>query len=319
MINLSFKQKESLKLNETKILNSYFKVENAVIDNYEIFDNIYESHVFMIFSRYCNNNNVAFPSYATLAKKCYCSRRTIIKAIKSLEEKKLINKVIRRKIELLENDTNLYTVNNIIENSEPLKNGASNEGSAYGALGGAGDAPNKEKDINKKILNNHDYDYLNKFDKFFKINLPGINFTKTNQEAIKKLLKNLSEKNVEKYLIELYRQISNNVKVKNRAAVFSYKLKNRERQVMSKPINSNIEKSNITPLPNKNNQEIHNNNNKKQTNSLIQIVEITKEEYEKMYELFLKGAGTNKIEASKNNTMRAIFDMLNKNKYKIAG
>ncbi len=114
MINLTEEQKQILGIKDERV-DFYFKVENAVIDNPDVFSNIYESHLFVVLSRYCNNGGVAFPSYSTLAKLCYCSKSTVIRCIKSLEEKKLINKVIRTKKinDKKVNDTNVYTVNNL--------------------------------------------------------------------------------------------------------------------------------------------------------------------------------------------------------------
>ncbi|MEG0022782.1 MAG: helix-turn-helix domain-containing protein [Cetobacterium sp.] len=115
-IDLTEDQKERLGIKDERV-DFYFKIENAVIDNPEIFSNIYESHLFMVLARFCNNGKVAFPSYNTLAKLCYCSKSTIIRSMKSLEDKKLINKVVRvNKIRNNHvNDTNLYTINNVKE------------------------------------------------------------------------------------------------------------------------------------------------------------------------------------------------------------
>lgn len=114
MIKLNEEQKKLLKL-ENKRIDYYFKVENAVIDNSETFDNIYESHLFIVLSRFCNNNNIAFPSYNSLAELCYCSRSTIIKTMKNLEKKGLINKLLRNKKikDKTVYESNLYTINNI--------------------------------------------------------------------------------------------------------------------------------------------------------------------------------------------------------------
>lgn len=54
MINLTEEQKQILGIKDERV-DFYFKVENAVIDNPEVFSNIYESHLFVVLSRYCNN------------------------------------------------------------------------------------------------------------------------------------------------------------------------------------------------------------------------------------------------------------------------
>lgn len=85
MINLTEVQKKKLGVIEDKRVDFYFKVENEIVDNTTIFPNIYESYLFVILSRDCNNGGVAFASYTTLAEACYCSRRTIIKVMNSIE------------------------------------------------------------------------------------------------------------------------------------------------------------------------------------------------------------------------------------------
>lgn len=93
----------------------FFKVENILVDNEKLFDNIYESHLYIILCRYCNNGSIGFPGYTRLSEQCYCSRRTVIYAMKALEEKGYINKVTRSYIKNGKkiNKTNLYTINNI--------------------------------------------------------------------------------------------------------------------------------------------------------------------------------------------------------------
>lgn len=92
---------------------------------------------------------------------------------------------------------------------------------------------------NKKIdIKNHDnqekkkvdLDYFENLFKEFKIN-----FTKTNQEAVKKLLVTLSsEKKVEEYLRETYNNIKATPGVKDPARLFSSKIAKGERQVIPK-------------------------------------------------------------------------------------
>ena len=111
-ISLTPEQEQLLKIKDNRV-DFYFKVENAVIDNYQIFDSIYEAHLYIILCRLCNNNQIAFPSYQKLADYCFCSKRTIINTMNSLVKKGLINKVNRLNNEKNINETNLYTVNNI--------------------------------------------------------------------------------------------------------------------------------------------------------------------------------------------------------------
>ena len=86
-IFLTVEQKKMLNIIEDKRVDFYFRVENAVIDNYQMFDNIYEAYLYVVLCRYCNNGSVAFPGYKKLADQCHCSRRTIINTMNSLEKK----------------------------------------------------------------------------------------------------------------------------------------------------------------------------------------------------------------------------------------
>ena len=76
----------------------------------------------------------------------------------------------------------------------------------------------------------HDLDFFENLFKEFKIN-----FTKTNQEAVKKLLVSLSsQKKVEEYLRETYNNIQATQGVKDPARLFSAKIVKGERQVIPK-------------------------------------------------------------------------------------
>ena len=92
----------------------------------------------------------------------------------------------------------------------------------------------KNQDHEKKTLDEkeHDLDYFEILFKEFKIN-----FTKTNQEAVKKLLISLSsQKKVEEYLRETYNNIQATPGVKDPARLFSAKIARGERQVVPKAI-----------------------------------------------------------------------------------
>ena len=83
----------------------------------------------------------------------------------------------------------------------------------------------------KKVLDEKeaDLDFFENLFKEFKIN-----FTKTNQEAVKKLLLSLSSKQVEEYLRETYTNIQATSGVKDPARLFSSKIAKGERQVIPK-------------------------------------------------------------------------------------
>lgn len=279
MINLTDEQKKMLNIVDNRT-DFYFKVENATIDNYEIFDTIYEAHLYITLCRFCNNQQVAFPSYKTLADYCFCSKRTIINAMNSLVAKGLINKVSRKKEDQIVNDTNLYTVNNIkkyleVENEKVKKiNGLEkvvqevhypSAGSALPLVQevhypSAGGAPNKEQVIKNNYKKNHDHDNhdveLDFFENLFKEF--GINFTTTNKNSVLRLRKNLSLKDVETYLRETYQAIIENKNIVNIPALFSSKIAKGERQINiikteknktdKKDKNKTIEKNNLSPI-----------------------------------------------------------------------
>lgn len=90
----------------------------------------------------------------------------------------------------------------------------------------------------KTNIKNHDQEEKKKVDLDFFENLFKefkINFTKTNQEAVKKLLVSLSsQKKVEEYLKETYNNIQATPGVKDPARLFSAKIAKGERQVIPK-------------------------------------------------------------------------------------
>jgi DNA-binding MarR family transcriptional regulator len=58
-------------------------------DNYTI----YEKIILIILKSFCFKSNLCWPSINKLAEKTPCSRGTVIKALKSLEDKRLIDKI----------------------------------------------------------------------------------------------------------------------------------------------------------------------------------------------------------------------------------
>lgn len=103
---------------------------------------------------------------------------------------------------------------------------------------------NKEKNIQKNH-DNHDSDIFEKLFKEF-----GINYTTTNQESVKKLLTKMTLDEVVKYLKETYEAISKTAAVKNRAALFSMKIKKGERQITKTETEKIEKKEKIQPDPN---------------------------------------------------------------------
>lgn len=222
----------------------YFKVENAIVDGYmeydtelkrdapkDYFSNIYEKMVFIVLSRYANNNGgIAFPSISTIARNALCGATKVRECIKSLEKKGFIKKVTRPKTNK-DNDSNLYSVKNIeILEKKPLKEKSSIPTSPH-EVATSPDEPYKE--LHKKnYKKNHDSiknANLDIFEKLFEEF--GINYTTKNQSSVKKLLSKMSQEAVIAYLKETYINISSSPGVENIAALFSAKIEKQERQV----------------------------------------------------------------------------------------
>lgn len=224
----------------------YFKVENSVIDGYmrydeelkrdvpkDYFSNIYEKMVFIILSRYANNNDgIAFPSISTIARNALCGATKVRECIKSLEKKGFIKKVTRPKMNK-DNDSNLYSVKNIekieVLKKNPLKENFSIPTSPH-EVATSPDEPYKElykKNYKKNHDNNKNANDI--FEKLFEEF--GINYTTKNQSSIKKLLSKMTEKAVIDYLKETYINISDSPGVENIAALFSSKIEKQERQL----------------------------------------------------------------------------------------
>lgn len=221
----------------------YFKVENAVVDGYmeydaelkrdapkDYFSNIYEKMVFIVLSRYANNNDgIAFPSISTIARNALCGATKVRECIKSLEKKGFIKKVTRPKTNK-DNDSNLYSVKNIeILEKKPLKENFSIPTSPH-EVATSPDEPYKELYKNNYKKNHDSNKSANDiFEKLFEEF--GINYTAKNQSSIKKLLSKMSQEAVIDYLKETYINISSSPGVENIAALFSAKIEKQERQV----------------------------------------------------------------------------------------
>lgn len=221
----------------------YFKVENAVIDGYmeydtelkrdapkDYFSNIYEKMVFIVLSRYANNNDgIAFPSISTIARNALCGATKVRECIKSLEKKGFIKKVTRPKTNK-DNDSNLYSVKNIeILEKKPLKENFSIPTSPH-EVATSPDEPYKELYKNNYKKNHDSNKKANDiFEKLFEEF--GINYTTKNQASVKKLLSKMKQEAVIDYLKETYINISSSPGVENIAALFSAKIEKQERQV----------------------------------------------------------------------------------------
>lgn len=235
-MNLTDEQKEILGIVDNRV-DFYFKVENSVIDGYEAeeinpktgkveiveksyFDNVYELAVYTVLSRYCNNGQVAFPSIPTLAKRCCCGQTSVKNAIKGLEQKGFIKKLNRKKANSAENDTNIYAIKNI---EEIVNVGRVATDVGRNTTDGVGRETTGKKNnilnnnnINNKTCNMSSIEndlcvnpkgYLrkDKWEKFINENLIGVDYQKDIQTTIKNLEKKWSEKQIQEYLLEVYK------------------------------------------------------------------------------------------------------------------
>jgi hypothetical protein len=87
---------------------NFFIVDNEAVDNYDL--NPYEGWLYVVILRHINQQTgIAFPSLSTLAKKAGMTVPTVIKYLKSLEEKRLIVRKQQRDPDTKEHKSTHYT------------------------------------------------------------------------------------------------------------------------------------------------------------------------------------------------------------------
>ena len=128
----------------------WFWVENELIDRTDLSFEV--KSMYMILARFADNEGKCFPSIEKLAEIIGKDKRTVIRYIKKLEEKGLIEK--RRRF----NQTNIYCLKNVAFNSD--KNDSDKD---VTSLGDTGVTSNSDKNVNLKrpiekdpIKNTHD-------------------------------------------------------------------------------------------------------------------------------------------------------------------
>ena len=128
----------------------WFWVENELIDRTDLSFEV--KSMYMILARFADNEGKCFPSIEKLAEIIGKDKRTVIRYIKKLEEKGLIEK--RRRF----NQTNIYCLKNVAFNSD--KNDSDKD---VTSLGDTGVTYNSDKNVNLKrpiekdpIKNTHD-------------------------------------------------------------------------------------------------------------------------------------------------------------------
>lgn len=135
----------------------WFWVDNALVDRRDL--NLYEKMLYICLARHAGNNDYAFPKLATLCDELGVKdNRTVVKYIKSLEEKGLIE------IEKRKGSSNLYYLNNV---EVPTFNvpTTSNEGTVPTSNVGRGSSMKCiPKNTNLNIITTTKLDNLNKID-----------------------------------------------------------------------------------------------------------------------------------------------------------
>lgn len=69
-----------------------------------------EMLVYLYLARCGNQGSKIFPSYGNIAEMCNITRKTVIEAVKSLMDKKIIKKTVRNSSKKKGNTSNVYTV-----------------------------------------------------------------------------------------------------------------------------------------------------------------------------------------------------------------
>ncbi|MDN4733936.1 helix-turn-helix domain-containing protein [Vibrio parahaemolyticus] len=86
----------------------HFKFHQKILEIFEL--DTKASFVLFILCSRANKNNQTWPSYSRLAQITCLNRKSVIRAVKALEEKGII-KVFRRKTDSKKNETNIFTLN----------------------------------------------------------------------------------------------------------------------------------------------------------------------------------------------------------------
>lgn len=137
----------------------WFWIENELIDRTDLSFEV--KSMYMILARFVDNEGKCFPSVEKLAEIIGKDKRTVIRYIKKLEEKGLIEK--RRRF----NQTNIYYLKNADSNSDKIDNDKNDSDKDVTSLGDTGVTYNSDKNVNLKRPIEKDpikntYDVVNK-------------------------------------------------------------------------------------------------------------------------------------------------------------
>ena len=91
-------------------VRNWFYLENDLLDREDL--TIYEKTVYIVIARYVNSDNKAFPSYETIARKGSMAKVQAIRVVKSLTQKGLLKKEVRKNNRNGGSTSNLYTLLN---------------------------------------------------------------------------------------------------------------------------------------------------------------------------------------------------------------
>ena len=120
----------------------WFWVENELIDRTDLSFEV--KSMYMILARFADNEGKCFPSIEKLAEIIGKDKRTVIRYIKKLEEKGLIEK--RRRF----NQTNIYYLKNVAFNSDKIDNDKNDSDKDVTSLDDTGVTYNSDKNVNLK-------------------------------------------------------------------------------------------------------------------------------------------------------------------------
>ena len=120
----------------------WFWIENELIDRTDLSFEV--KSMYMILARFADNEGKCFPSIEKLAEIIGKDKRTVIRYIKKLEEKGLIEK--RRRF----NQTNIYYLKNADFNSDKIVNDKNDSDKDVTSLGDSSVTYNSDKNVNLK-------------------------------------------------------------------------------------------------------------------------------------------------------------------------
>ena len=120
----------------------WFWIENELIDRTDLSFEV--KSMYMILARFADNEGKCFPSIEKLAEIIGKDKRTVIRYIKKLEEKGLIEK--RRRF----NQTNIYYLKNVAFNSDKIDNDKNDSDKDVTSLDDTGVTYNSDKNVNLK-------------------------------------------------------------------------------------------------------------------------------------------------------------------------